>query len=143
MKMPATSATNPADQIGPTSPGNPSTRQERPLKPALIRTLKLKCPECGKGALFHHYLTLNESCPECGESFSHARADNGPAFLTMFVLANSLGVLTPMLWIVWRMDPMYQLMIVIPLAAALSLLLLPRSKGLIVGWQWAKRMHGF
>jgi uncharacterized protein (DUF983 family) len=29
------------------------------------------------------------------------------------------------------------------LALALSLALLPRVKGALIGWQWALRMHGF
>jgi uncharacterized protein (DUF983 family) len=31
----------------------------------------------------------------------------------------------------------------IVLAIALSLALLPRVKGALIGWQWALRMHGF
>lgn len=131
------------DQPCPALPDMQTTGEERPLGPALMHTLKLECPACGQGALFQRYLKVNEACPECGEVFSHARADNGPAFLTVFVVANVLGALTPMLWIIWHMNPVYQFIIVIPLAIALSLLLLPRFKGMIVGWQWAKRMHGF
>ncbi len=68
---------------------------------------------------------------------------SGPAYLTISVAANFLGILIPVLWMVWRMDPMYQIMIMVPLSVSLLLALLPRFKGMMVTWQWPKRMHGF
>lgn len=98
---------------------------------------------CRPDRPLHRYLKVQDSCPECGETFSHARADDGPAYLTISVVANFLGILIPVLWMVWRMDPMSQLMIMVPLSVSLLLALLPRFKGMMVTWQWPKRMHGF
>lgn len=73
----------------------------------------------------------------------HARADDGPAYFTVLVVAHLVGFALHFLWSIWRMDPFTMTIVVSVLAVVLSLLLLPRFKGMMVGWQWAKRMHGF
>jgi uncharacterized protein (DUF983 family) len=54
--------------------------------------------------------------------------------------------MAPLLMIVfetWRPEPLVLFTIFAIGTIALSLYLLPRLKGAIVGLQWAKRMHGF
>jgi len=46
-------------------------------------------------------------------------------------------------FIEFRPDPMVLSAVFAIGTVALSLWLLPRFKGLMVGFQWAKRMHGF
>lgn len=116
---------------------------ERLLRPALRRGLMNRCPACGKGRILHHYLKIQTNCPQCGENLSHARADDGPAYFTVLVVAHLVGFALHFLWSIWRMDPFTMTIVVSVLAVVLSLLLLPRFKGMMVGWQWAKRMHGF
>ena len=131
------------DQVAQMTQDEQSKEGQRPLGPALMRGFRERCPACGEGRLLHRYLKIHDSCPECGEDLSHARADDGPAYLTITVVSNMLGILIPVLWGVWRMDPVNQLLILLPFTLVLSLVLLPRFKGMFVGWQWAKRMHGF
>lgn len=131
------------EQVAVAAQDGRGKEEDRPLRPALMRGLKERCPACGTGRMLHRYLKIHDNCPECGEDFSHARADDGPAYLTVSVVSNVLGVLIAVMWSVWRMEPVNQLLILIPLTIALSLFLLPRFKGLFVAWQWAKRMHGF
>jgi len=119
-------------------------RPQRPVVEAIKRGLLGRCPACGRGGLFHAYLKLERTCKICGEDLSHARADDAPAYLTMLVVCHVMaaGVLfTEEEW------PQSSL-----LAAALfwlaatvivSLLILPRMKGAVVGHQWALYMHGF
>lgn len=116
---------------------------ERLLRPALRRGLMNRCPACGKGRILHHYLKIQTNCSQCGENLSHARADDGPAYFTVLVVAHLVGFALHFLWSIWRMDPFTMTIVVSVLAVVLSLLLLPRFKGMMVGWQWAKRMHGF
>jgi uncharacterized protein (DUF983 family) len=54
-------------------------------------------------------------------------------------------VVPPLLWTftAFRPDPLILATAFSVLTVALSLYLLPRFKGAIVGFQWAKRMHGF
>lgn len=34
-----------------------------------MRSLRLRCPTCGKGKLFRSFLSMNDPCPECGRKF--------------------------------------------------------------------------
>ncbi|WP_375551890.1 DUF983 domain-containing protein [Rhodophyticola porphyridii] len=116
---------------------------DRPAWPAIRRGLRQRCPSCGRGHLFESYLKLRPACESCGEDLSHARADDGPAYLAILVTAKVLGML--MLWVytTWQPGP-YLLSAMFSVGAvAMALYLLPRFKGMIVGIQWAKRMHGF
>jgi len=101
-----------------------------------------RCPNCGKGAMFRAYLAVNPRCPVCGEDSSRQRADDAPIYLTLLIVCHVVGagvllsdnsgtpvILTVMLWM--------------SVTAVLSLLILPRMKGAVVGLQWALRFEGF
>ncbi|NKX43700.1 DUF983 domain-containing protein [Roseicyclus persicicus] len=120
-------------------PGPP----ERPAGPAIRRGLARRCPSCGEGALFQGYLTLAPACPACGEDLSHARADDGPAYLSILVTAKVMGTLMLVVYETFLPSPWVLASVFSVGVVAMALFLLPRFKGLIVGVQWAKRMHGF
>ena len=116
---------------------------ERALWPALAKGWRRKCPQCGNGPLLSGYLRVTPTCTVCREELHHHRADDGPAYLTILIVAH---LLTPGLFIVfttWRPDPLTLFTIFAVGSTALSLYLLPRLKGAIVGFQWARHMHGF
>lgn len=117
--------------------------EDRPLKPALLRGLRQRCPACGQGRLFDGFLTVRERCPSCGEPFHHHRADDGPAYLTILIVGHLLAPLLLIVFIKFRPAPLTTMTIFGLGCVALSLFLLPRLKGAIVALQWAKRMHGF
>ncbi len=116
---------------------------ERALKPAMFRGFRQKCPCCGAGPLLRGYLTLRDECIVCGEDLSHARADDGPAYLTILIVGHLMAPLMLYVNEAFRPDALVLATIFCTFCAALSLYLLPRIKGAIVGFQWAKRMHGF
>lgn len=89
------------------------------------------------------YLKVRDACPVCGEEFSHHRADDGPAYLTILIVGHLLAPIMLWAFVEFRPDPMVLLTILAIGCVTLSLYLLPRLKGAIVGFQWAKRMHGF
>lgn len=120
-------------------PGPP----ERPTLAAIRHGLRRACPSCGKGALFQGYLTLAPACPVCGEDLSHARADDGPAYLSILVTAKVMGTAQLLAYERWQPEPWVMAVSFSVGVVAMALYLLPRFKGLIVGVQWAKRMHGF
>lgn len=108
-----------------------------------MRGWSAKCPQCGEGHIFSGYLKVADACPACGEALHHHRADDAPPYLTIFVVGHVLvaGVLAversfqPDFWIhaaLWG-----------PATIAMSLWLLPKFKGALVGLQWALQMHGF
>lgn len=119
------------------------TGAERPLKPALKNGWRRRCPSCGTGPMLKGYLKVRDTCTVCGEELHHQRADDGPAYLTIIVVGHLLAPLIHMTYVQFRPEPMTLATIFTVGTVALSLYLLPRFKGVMVGFQWAKRMHGF
>lgn len=117
--------------------------EERPLKPALKRGWRKRCPNCGAGHMLSGYLKVRDNCPSCGEEFYHHRADDGPAYLTILIVGHIMAPM--MLWVyaTFRPEPMVLATGFTLGTVGLSLFLLPRLKGMMVAFQWAKRMHGF
>jgi len=101
------------------------------------------CPACGQGQLFTGYLAATAECNVCHTELFHQRADDAPPYFTIFAVGHitvplMLGVekiWTPELWVHFALW--------LPLTLALTLWLLPRIKGAVIGLQWAFRMHGF
>lgn len=116
---------------------------ERPLWPALARGWRRKCPNCGSGPLMKSYLKVNDTCKVCREDLSHQRADDGPAYLTILIVGHLMAPTLHMAFVQWRPDPLTLFTIFAVGCVALSLYLLPRLKGAIVGFQWARKMNGF
>ncbi|MEP5761650.1 MAG: DUF983 domain-containing protein [Litoreibacter sp.] len=116
---------------------------ERELKPALLRGWRLRCPSCGNGPLLKGYLKVRSECPVCHEELSHARADDGPAYLTILIVGHLMAPLLIYAYTEFDPDPLIIATTFSLGCVALSLYLLPRMKGIVVAVQWAKRMHGF
>ncbi|MAI48568.1 MAG: DUF983 domain-containing protein [Hyphomicrobiaceae bacterium TMED74] len=102
-----------------------------------------RCPNCGRGEMYTSYLKVADSCSECGQELHHHRADDAPPYFTIFVVGHIIlaGVLAleqayaPAAWVhaaIW-----------VPATLVMSLAMLPRVKGMLVGLQWAMKMHGF
>ena len=102
-----------------------------------------RCPACGKGHLFRRYLKVNDTCPECGEELYHHRADDGPAYLTILIVGHLMAPLLLLVFETWRPEPLVLFTIFTIGTVALSLYLLPRLKGAMIGYQWARGMYGF
>ncbi|MEL7115325.1 MAG: DUF983 domain-containing protein [Pseudomonadota bacterium] len=118
-------------------------RDDRALKPAMLRGWRRRCPCCGSGPLMKGYLTVRHKCPVCQEDLHHHRADDGPAYLTILVVGHIMAPIFLWAYTTFRPEPLIIATIFSVGCVALSLYLLPRFKGLIVAIQWAKRMHGF
>lgn len=126
-----------------TSSLSPATSEDRPLWPAVRRGWSGRCPNCGSGSLLQGYLKVRATCPACGEDLHHHRADDGPAYLTILIVGHLMAPLLLAVFVNYRPDPIVLSVIFSIGCVALSLFLLPRLKGAMVGFQWAKRMHGF
>ncbi|SFC70266.1 DUF983 domain-containing protein [Tropicimonas isoalkanivorans] len=116
---------------------------ERPLKPALRRGWRRRCPNCGNGPLFAGYLKVADHCPVCEEPFHFQRADDGPAYLTILIVGHAMVPLIMLFYEVLHLDPLIMASALTVICVALSLYLLPRIKGAFVALQWSRRMHGF
>jgi uncharacterized protein (DUF983 family) len=118
-------------------------KAERDARRAMWRGFRGKCPSCGSGPLMRSYLKVRDHCPICREDFSHQRADDGPAYLTILIVGHLMAPLLMIVFETWRPEPLVLFTTFSVGTIALSLYLMPRLKGGIVGLQWAKRMHGF
>ena len=95
----------------------------------LLRGLAGRCPACGEGHLFRAYLKVEDHCEKCGEPFRHHRADDFPAYLTIFIVGHL--VLPFAMFVEIAYAPSYWLHAIIwtPLIIGLSLGLLQAIKG--------------
>lgn len=116
---------------------------DRPLWSALRQGFRQRCPRCGRGALFGRYLKVVDACPACGEAMHHQLADDAPPYFTILIVGH-LIVPAALLLEQTAPPPMWvHLALWLPLTTLLTLWLLPRVKGALIGLQWSQRMHGF
>jgi uncharacterized protein (DUF983 family) len=102
----------------------------------LLRGARQRCPACGVGEIFIAHLKRAECCPVCGESFDGLDAEDGPAWLTIGLVAHiviplliSLEMRTTLLW--WQEG-----LIVMAMTIISALALLPVSKGIFIAALW-------
>lgn len=115
----------------------------RPSWPAIWRGMRRQCPRCGARSLFAGYTRIAGTCGTCGLAFSGHRADDAPPYITMLIVGHLLIV--PIVEVKRLLDPPLglQMLVWMGLALTMSLWLLPKAKGGLIGLQWAQRMHGF
>ena len=115
---------------------------DRPMRPAILRGLALRCPNCGRGRVLSGYLTLRPACLSCGEDFSHARTDDGPAYVTVMIVGHLMAPTILWAFVRWRPEPETLAGVFLVGCLALTLFLLPRMKGMFLAIQLSRRMHG-
>jgi uncharacterized protein (DUF983 family) len=117
--------------------------EKRDVWTAMKRGFRGRCPRCDEGKLFRAFLKVDNHCSACGLDFTPHRADDLPAYLVIVIVGHLL--VPVILWIETDYSPpvWLQLSIYLPFTVAASLLLLRPVKGVVVGMQWALRMHGF
>ena len=140
MKNVTIAGDDPVEAVPPYTPG---VAAEREMGAALWKGWRRKCPNCGKGPMLSGYLKVRESCPVCREALHHHRADDGPAYLTILIVGHLMAPALLFAFTTWRPEPLVLFTIFAVGTIALSRYLLPRLKGVIVAFQWARRMHGF
>ncbi|MDO6588270.1 DUF983 domain-containing protein [Salipiger sp. 1_MG-2023] len=143
--QPMTSSDDPAEAPLDGAPrlNTPDAPAERPTWPSVWKGLRKRCPNCGNGPLLRGYLKVRDHCPVCREPLHHHRADDGPAYLTILLVGHAMAPALHIGFVVWRPEPLILLTVLGTGATALTLFLLPRLKGAIIAFQWARRMHGF
>lgn len=108
----------------------------------LRRGLRLRCPACGDGPLFARYLKLHPRCERCGLQLDEFRADDAPPYFTILLVGH---IVVPGMLVLEQMQhpPSWvQMALWVPLTLVLTLLVLPRMKGAVIGFQWAQRIRG-
>jgi uncharacterized protein (DUF983 family) len=117
--------------------------EKRNIAQAMKRGLFCRCPNCGQGKLFRKFLKSVDNCAVCNEDYTHHRADDLPAYLTIVLVGHIVvgGFMFTDLAI--PMSNWAHLAIWTPLTLILALLFIQPIKGSVIGLQWAARMHGF
>jgi uncharacterized protein (DUF983 family) len=116
---------------------------KRAVFPAMKRGFFCRCPNCGDGKLFRNYLKSVDNCAVCNEDYTHHRADDLPAYLTILVVGHIVLGGFMMTDLAFPMSNWAHLAIWTPLTLLLALALIQPIKGAVIGLQWATRMHGF
>ena len=125
------------------NPAEPAALPPRATGEAMLRGFRHTCPACGAGALYKSYLKVADACPACGEELHHQRADDAPPYFTILIVGHIIGAGVLMLEQAYHPETWVHYLIWLPLLLGMSLWILPRVKGALVGLQWAFRMHGF
>jgi len=115
----------------------------RSLGRSLRRGLVGHCPNCGEGLIFGNYLKVLPECAACREDLSAQRADDLPAYIVLFIVGHIIVGSMMTVETYWEWPVLWHVMLWPILTLILSLALLPRIKGAVVGLQWALKMHGF
>lgn len=116
---------------------------DRPVLGAMLKGVRGKCPSCGVTPLFAKGLKVQDCCQNCGEELHHHRADDLPAYLNIFIVGH-IVVAATMVVMDMKILSLWPLVTLSAVSAVLLALLLMRPlKGMVVGVQWALRMHGF
>jgi uncharacterized protein (DUF983 family) len=89
------------------------------------------------------YLKVRDHCPVCREELYHQKAGDAPAYLTLILVAIIMAPLLNVIFASYRPDPLILFTIFAVGCVGLSLYLLPKFKGVIVAYQWARELHGF
>lgn len=103
----------------------------------LVRGFTERCPECGEGRLFHRYLKVESPCRSCGHDNAQYPSDDAPPYFTILIIGHV--VIAPLLFFpfIWTWPVGWVIGTTLPAIAILTLVLLPRVKGAVIGAQWA------
>ena len=99
------------------------------------RGFRKKCPHCGKSPIYETYIKTFKKCKKCGILLSEYKSDDGPAYITIFVVGH---ILIPMILLVEKhLSPplLFQMLSWPILTIILCLWFLPRIKGAFIGLQ--------
>jgi uncharacterized protein (DUF983 family) len=107
----------------------------------LKRGIRHRCPNCGEGRLYSRYLKVDPDCEACGHHLGLYPADDGPAYFTILIIGHLF--VAPLLFFpfIWKAPVALVLPLTVLPLAALTLLLLPRVKGAVIGTLWAIKLR--
>ncbi len=120
-----------------------STEPKRAVWRSMHRGVRGKCPSCGAGTVFDRGLLVVNQCGHCGEELHHHRADDLPAYLNIFIIGHVVVAMAILLMDADIVGMWSVVAISCATAIVLSIALMRPLKGMVVGIQWALRMHGF
>ncbi len=100
-----------------------------------------RCPACGKGKLFRSYLKVADACGVCATSFKAADTGDGPVVFVLLIAGFIAGAGLVVSVVAWDWPTWKLLSVWPPIAVALSLVLMPMLKGVMVASQLKHRVR--
>lgn len=107
----------------------------------LKRGILHRCPNCGDGRLYIRYLKVDADCEACGHDLADYPADDGPAYFTILIIGHLFVAPLLLFPFIWKAPVGLVLPLTVLPLAALTLLLLPRVKGAVIGALWAIKLR--
>jgi uncharacterized protein (DUF983 family) len=107
------------------------------------RAVAGRCPRCGGARLFREWLKPVERCPACAQDWSHARADDIPAYISILLTGHLLAPVILVLAGDIQFSPVVAGAVILPMATAMVLAGLQPIKGAVIALQWWLGMQGF
>lgn len=93
----------------------------------------MRCPRCGSGGLFHHWLHMIPACPRCGLVFERGDGEWSGALVINFAITMAVFVVV-LIALVAATAPQ------IPVAALLAVLIPVTTLGPVVGYPVSKTL---
>lgn len=116
---------------------------DRPYGPALSRALRGRCPACGEGRMFAHFLKATPACAHCGQAWDRHQADDFPSYIVILLMGHILVPLMVEVNVALAIPLGVQFALWPSLAVLLAGLLIQPAKAAVIAFQWTRRMHGF
>ena len=107
----------------------------------LKRGILHRCPNCGDGRLYVRYLKVDADCEACGHDLADYPADDGPAYFTILIIGHLFVAPLLLFPFIWKAPVGLVLPLTVLPLAAVTLLLLPRVKGAVIGALWAIKLR--
>jgi len=107
----------------------------------MTRGVRHRCPNCGEGRLYQRYLKVDLDCEVCGHHLASYPADDGPAYFTILIVGHLFVAPLLLFPFIWTASPLVVAPVTLLPLIALTLLLLPRVKGAVIGALWANRLR--
>ncbi|HLJ64157.1 MAG TPA: DUF983 domain-containing protein [Stellaceae bacterium] len=104
--------------------------------PVLKRGVRGTCPRCGQAPLFRGYVKQFPSCSFCSLDLEAFRADDGPAYFTILIVGHVVVPTMLMTEIAYHPATWIHMVVFLPMTIGLTLALLPRIKGAMIGLQF-------
>jgi uncharacterized protein (DUF983 family) len=125
--------------LDPALPQAPSADSR--IVTGLARGFVGRCPNCGQGKLYRAYLKV-QTCPACGHDNAQYPADDAGPYFTIILMGHL--VIAPLLFLpfIWQAPTAVVAGVLLPAVGAITLVLLPRVKGAIIGLHWALKCKG-
>lgn len=124
--------------------GGPKLEKHMPVTTwqAVLRGIRNRCPRCGNARFFPRFLKPIEVCPTCSQDWSIQRADDFPAYVSIFVTGHLTAPVIIALVSSEALPAWALATLLVTMVLGVSLALLQPAKGAIMALLWKLGVNG-